>query len=211
MGVEYRTLKAFFNYLVEHDYLNESPMKKIKHPKVKKIPVRFLTVDEINSLMHTVDDNDYRDLIMIYITTGARGTEILRENFTWENVDFEAKSIIIHGKGDKYRSVPMNEISYRIFYKRRFEENLPFPFNYTYDMVYKKIKLYYSAAGIKNANLHTLRKSFGSIMAQDNVSLYTISKLMGHSATSVTENAYTDLVDKNLRDGVSIFDKIKFK
>lgn len=211
LGIEYRTLKAFFNYLVSYEYLSESPMKKLKHPKVKEKPIRFLSIDEINKLLSVIDNADYRDLVLMYIHTGARCIEILKSNFNWDNVNFENKTINLLGKGSKYRSIPMNEITYEILYRRKFAEFKKDPFDFTYDMVYKKIKRYYKEAGIKDANIHVLRKTFGSLLVQNGVNIYTVSKLMGHSSVLVSERHYAKLLDKNLRDGIDELNKLSIK
>lgn len=183
-------------------------MKKLKHPKVKTKEIRFLTVAEINSLIEVISSDNDRDLILMYIHTGARAVEILKNHFTWDNVDFESKSISLLGKGNKYRSVPMNRITYEILYRRKNIELHKIPFNYTYDMVYKRVVKYYSSANIHNACIHTLRKTFGSLMVQNDVSIYTVSKLMGHSNVLVTERHYAKLNDKSLRDGVKELSKL---
>lgn len=186
-------------------------MKKLKHPKVKEKPIRFLSIDEINKLLSVIDNADYRDLVLMYIHTGARCIEILKSNFNWDNVNFENKTINLLGKGSKYRSIPMNEITYEILYRRKFAEFKKDPFDFTYDMVYKKIKRYYKEAGIKDANIHVLRKTFGSLLVQNGVNIYTVSKLMGHSSVLVSERHYAKLLDKNLRDGIDELNKLSIK
>ena len=201
LGIEYRTLRAFFNFFVENKFLAESPMKGLKPPKVKEKEIRFLTLKEINSLLSVIDDNNYRDLVLMYIYTGARRLEILKETFIWENVDFDNHSISILGKGNKIRIIPMTDITYEILYRRKHIENRSFPFDLHYEAIFPRIKKYYVKANIKNANIHTLRKTFGSLLVQQEVNIYTVSKLMGHSSVVVTEKHYASLIDKNLRAG----------
>ena len=75
-------------------------------------------------------------------------------------------------------------------------------------MVYKRIKKYYSTADIHDACIHTLRKTFGSLMVQSGVNIFTVSKLMGHSSVLVSERHYLKLDDKNLRGGVNELSKL---
>ena len=60
--------------------------------------------------------------------------------------------------------------------------------------------------GIENANIHVLRKTFGSTLCQKKLDIYTISKLLGHSSVRVTESHYAELLDKDLREGVELLD-----
>lgn len=207
LGIEYRTLRAFFNYYVDHNYITESPMKKIKHPKVKSKKIRFLTEDEISRLMKVVDDENYRDLILMYLNTGARREELLKERLSWDGIDFDRKNITLNGKGGKSRTIPLNDTAYEILHRRCFLENRDIPFEQNYEYMFKKIAKYYIAADIKDANIHVLRKTFGSTLAQKKLDIFTISKLMGHSSVRVTESHYADLLDKNMREGIELLDK----
>lgn len=206
LGIEFRTLRSFFNYFVDVNYISKSPMSKIKHPKVKKKSIRFLTEDEIRRLMDVIDDENYRDLILMYLHTGARREELLKDCLSWDDIDFDRKNITLHGKGGKSRTIPLNETAYEIFYRRRFLENREIPFSQNYEYMFKKIAKYYIAADIKDANIHVLRKTFGSTLAQKKLDIFTISKLMGHSSVRVTESHYSELLDKDLREGVELLD-----
>ncbi|MFA5434691.1 MAG: site-specific integrase, partial [Candidatus Neomarinimicrobiota bacterium] len=206
LGIEYRTLRSFFNYFVEHNFISETPMKKMKHPKVKTKKIRFLTEDEIKRLMVVVDDDNYRDLILMYLHTGARREELLKERLSWNDVDFVRKNITLHGKGGKSRTIPLNETAYEIMHRRRFVENREIPFEQNYEYMFKKIAKYYIAADIKDANIHVLRKTFGSTLCQKKLDIFTISKLMGHSSVRVTESHYAELLDKDLREGIELLD-----
>jgi integrase len=182
-------------------------MNKMKHPKVRKKKIRFLTEDEIKRLMEVVDDENYHDLILMYLHTGARREELLKERLSWNDVDFDMKNITLHGKGGKSRIIPLNETAYEILYRRHFIENRKIPFDQNYEYMFKKIAKYYRAAGIKDANIHVLRKTFGSTLCQKKLDIYTISKLLGHSSVRVTESHYAELLDKDLREGVKLLDQ----
>ncbi|MBT7939581.1 MAG: tyrosine-type recombinase/integrase, partial [Candidatus Marinimicrobia bacterium] len=54
-------------------------------------------------------------------------------------------------------------------------------------------------AGIKDANVHVLRKTFGSLLIQKQLAdIYVVSKLLGHSSVKVTETHYVDLLKENI-------------
>lgn len=57
------------------------------------------------------------------------------------------------------------------------------------------------AAGLtRKLKPHTLRRTFGSHLINNGVRLETVSKLLGHAHTSITENAYARLEDQTVRD-----------
>ena len=80
---------------------------------------------------------------------------------------------------------------------------------YLSNNITKKIAKYYKSAKIKGANTHSLRKTFGSLLIQNNVAdIYTVSKLLGHASVKTTEKYYVDLVDENYKSALDGLDKI---
>jgi integrase/recombinase XerD len=211
VSIDLRILKTTFNQAVKWELLNINPVHGVKIPKQDIVKVRFLTVDEIHDLIDVikVDGNfDFLDLVISYINTGARRIELLYPQFTWLNVDFKERKILLKGKGDKKRFVPMNEALFEVL-KRRYKNDLKHPFTFKPDFVSHKISKYYKMAKINCANLHSLRKTFGSLLIQNGkADLFTVSKLLGHSTLKTTEKYYVDLVHDNLRESVNGLDGI---
>ncbi len=119
------------------DYIEKNPVKGIQQPKYVK-EIRFLTEIEINKLIKVVDDQDYKDLILAYIHTGARRKEILAPQLKWEHIDLITKKLRLHTKCNKIRIVPMNDTLYEIL-KRRLESGVKYPFELNYHYCYKRI------------------------------------------------------------------------
>ncbi|MFC1620251.1 tyrosine-type recombinase/integrase [Candidatus Neomarinimicrobiota bacterium] len=70
-----------------------------------------------------------------------------------------------------------------------------------------KIAEFYKAAGISGANLHSLRKTFGSMHVQNNTAdLYKVSKMLGHSSIKTTGTYYVDLVDEDYHEAALALD-----
>jgi len=180
-------------------------------PKTGVIKVRFLLENEITNLLTVIEKanhTNFKQLVIAYLNTGARRIELLTPQFTWKNIEFEKRQILIHGKGDKSRIIPMNNTLYNIF-KTIKNSGAEFPFNYSPDYISHKIQDYYKKAGIIGANLHSLRKTFGSILIQKGLAdLFIVSKLLGHSSIRTTEKYYVDLLDDNYRTSVYGLDSI---
>ena len=209
VGLEYRTLKAFFGVLLNHDLLDSNPMQRISHPARKTIKIRFLTSKEIKALLKAIrkaGDQEYLDLVQMYLHVGARRQEILKPMFTWENVDFDLRQLTILGKGSKTRYIPMDDTVYEILRRRNKSSSNDFPFDLNYHTTLKVVKKYYKEAKIENANIHTLRRTFGSIMVQAGVDIFTVSKLLGHSSVTVSEKHYADLLPSNLKAGIDLLE-----
>ena len=134
--------------------------------------------------------------------------ELLPPHFTWQNVDFVGKKILLHGKGDRKRYIPMNKTLLEIL-QRRLEAECEVPFKFNRDFVSHKIAKYYGRADIVGANLHSLRKTFGSLLLQNKkADIFTVSRLLGHTSVKTTEKYYVDLLQDNLRDSVNGLDGI---
>lgn len=82
----FRTLRAFFNWAVEQDVIapEESPMRRVKGPRVPEHRVPILGDDDIRRLLDTCrrgkrleDRRDYA-LLRLFIDSGARLGEVLR-------------------------------------------------------------------------------------------------------------------------------------
>ena len=57
-----------------------------------------------------------------------------------------------------------------------------------------------SILGIDKAySPHALRNNFAKRCLMNGMDIYTLSRILGHSSVSVTENAYLDLTDRDLR------------
>ena len=211
VGIEIRHLKAMFNQGVSWGMLQKNPVIGVRQPKVNDRRVRYLTVDEIDTLLNSISragEDDFLDLIMAYLHTGARRSELLPPVFTWARVDFENQSISLLGKGNKERYIPMNSTLQGIL-KRRLESGVNIPFDFKPDFVTHRVARYYKEAGITGANLHSLRKTFGSILLQQKkADIYTISKLLGHASIQTSEKFYLELLDENYRASVDGLDSI---
>lgn len=58
------------------------------------------------------------------------------------------------------------------------------------------------AAGMPDVTFHDLRRSCGTLMIKAGVELYTVSRILGHSSTAVTQKVYAHLDTKQMRAGL---------
>ena len=204
---ELKHQKAMFNWAVKMRFLSRSPFTGVQLPKIVENPIRFLSSGEIKSLYNVINkanDIDARDLVTFYLQTGARRSEILPPKFTWNHVDLTRHMIILTGKRNKRRTLPLNNLLEDILRRR---EPLINPFGFSGYQVYRMIKKYYGLAHIENANVHTLRKTCGSLLVQNGVDIYRVSKWLGHSTVTVTERHYVDLLNSDYEDIALLLDQ----
>jgi len=212
VSIEIRVLKTVFNKAIDWIMLTHNPVNGVRLPKSDIIKIRFLRKEEIDRLIKAIKDDsniEFLDLVLAYLHTGARRIELLKPLFEWDSVNFQDKKIIIQGlKGTNKRYLPMNKTLENILVGRK-ARGLEYPFEFSPDFVSHKIVKYYKVAEIKGANLHSLRKTFGSLLLQNKkADLLTVSKLLGHASMTTTEKYYVDLLDENYRDSVEGLEEI---
>lgn len=217
-----RNIKVFFNYLDEYDMLRKNPVTKIKQLKNPRKAKDFITDREFNNLIKCLDlskYSEYRDFIIIQliIDTGMRIGECLL--LTMEDVDVNERCIMLKAdntKGKKDRvvffSAEMNIALRRwIQFKDRYvESEYLFP-SKTYKTKIRvsnfeaNFRNYCARVDIKDVSPHTLRNSFAKRFLMAGGDIYTLSRILGHSSVTVTEKAYLDLTDKDLKANYQSF------
>jgi site-specific recombinase XerD len=113
----YQGLRQFWNFLVEDGEITESPMARMRPPKVPEAPPPVLTDDELRALLKAAEGGTFeqrRDtaLLRVLIDTGARVSEIA--NLTLgDDVDLDAGTLIVIGKGRRVRALPLGSKAVR--------------------------------------------------------------------------------------------------
>jgi site-specific recombinase XerD len=106
----YRSLAQYFKWLVEEGELRESPMARMKPPRVPEEPPPVLTEAQLAALLATCRGDDIearRDvaILRLFIDTGARLNEVA--SLTLDDVDLSAGVVRVIGKGSRPRLVPI--------------------------------------------------------------------------------------------------------
>lgn len=114
----YRGCQSFFNWLVDEGEVRESPMAKMKPPRVPENPPDVLRDADLRALLATCEKGanfeDRRDhaLLMVLIDTGARRQEVAGLRFDpsddlQNDVDLEQGILRVTGKGRRERLLPI--------------------------------------------------------------------------------------------------------
>ena len=72
--------------------------------------------------------------------------------------------------------------------------------NYSKDYVSHKFKKEVRRLGIKNARFHDLRRTFGLDLIKQGMSIYKVSKLLGHKSVRTTEQHYAPLLTVEIEE-----------
>ncbi|MFI8379941.1 site-specific tyrosine recombinase [Leeuwenhoekiella sp. NPDC079379] len=199
-------LKGYFDYLVFEDYRKDNPTDLIESPKIgRKLP-DTLSEDEVNSIIDAVDlslpqGERNRAILETLYGCGLRVSELL--NLKLSDLFFDEGYILVTGKGDKQRFVPIAPITMRYIniYKDqiRIHENPKPEFKnilflnrrgaqLTRAMIFTIVKQHTKIAGIqKTISPHTFRHSFATHLLQNGADLRAIQLMLGHESITTTE------------------------
>ncbi len=205
-------IKAMLRKAVDWRYLRSNPLSGFKPMKNSSArQVRFLTHEEIFNLLSKADST-MKSLIRVFLLTGMRRSELVY--LEWQDIDFKNQLITIqakpeqgfHPKSYRPRTIPMSTELEKVLLdlpqkgKYVFDNGLNQPLHYP-NTYYKKFTQILKKAGIKDANLHTLRHTFASHLVMSGVDLRTVQELLGHSSIKVTE-IYSHLCPSHTRKAV---------
>jgi integrase len=207
-------LSCCFNRAVRDGYLLTNPCKGIKRFKLPERPPLFYSEDEYNKLLSLMDDEMLRDIVQVAVNTGMRQMELLR--LEWSQVSFDRGLITLDNRGyitktKRTRSIPMNEVVTETLNKLKLNANGSIylftdkngePFQQKYFSKYFK-SFVRKAKLNEKLNFHSLRHTFASWLVQRKVSIYVVSRLLGHSNISTTEQ-YSHLRRDDLKGAVDI-------
>ncbi len=206
--------KSFFHFLVMADYREDDPSELLEGPKIGfKLP-EVLTVEEIDTIISTVDMSKKegqrnRAILETLYSCGLRVSELC--NLKLSELYFDEGFIKVEGKGSKQRLVPISpraikEIKYWLLdrnlgkIKKGFEDYVflaRWGNSISRIMVFHLIKELAEKAGItKNISPHTFRHSFATHLLEGGANLRAIQCMLGHESIATTE-IYTH-IDRNM-------------
>ena len=216
-----RNIKVFFNFLLEQGHIKKDVVKNIKQFKNSRKPKDFITDIQFAELLRHIDTtkfHEYRDYICIQLLldTGMRIGETLEIKV--EDIDINNRTIFLSaqntkGKRDRYvyfSQMMGKDLRRWIQYKDRYVEsdylfcttkNTPVLIR-TFE---RKLKDYGIRVGLKDIHPHQLRNNFAKRFLMAGGNIYTLSKILGHSSVKVTEQAYLDLTDADIRKNYQQF------
>ena len=199
-------IKSFYHYLSIENVIDANPCDKIDRPRIERKLPDTLSPDEINDIINSVDlSNPHgernRTILETLYSCGLRVSELI--NLKCSKLFLEDGFLIVTGKGNKERAVPLNKtlIKYLKNYIRLIRSNQDIETGHedfvflnnrgkqlTRMMIFTIVKKHTEKAGIKkNISPHTFRHSFASHLLQGGADLRAIQTMLGHESISTTE------------------------
>lgn len=108
----FRSLRVFFNWLIEEEELASHPMQKIAPPILPETPVPVIDDADIRKLLASCDGRGFLDrrdtaIIRLLLDTGMRRSEIA--GITADDIDLDLQVVSVLGKGRRPRMLPFGK------------------------------------------------------------------------------------------------------
>ncbi|MDR0695566.1 MAG: tyrosine recombinase [Holosporales bacterium] len=208
-------LRQFFAFLLDEQVISENPMIGIKTRSNDKPLPKVLSVEEMRRLLLCMDNKKHlRFMAMLHILYGAglRVSELasLQIDSIRRDADTKRTFLLVRGKGNKDRVIPLNELAvgvinkYLIVRQPRISKYL-FPSrsksgHITRQGFAKLLKKIASGAGIGGEHIspHVVRHAFATHLLANGADLISIQKLLGHKDISTTQ-IYTHVSNEKIR------------
>ncbi len=211
------SIKAFFKYLIIENIITDNPSEMLELPKLgRKLP-DVMTEEEVKKIIDSIDlsqNQGERDraIIETLYGCGLRVSELI--NLKISNLHFKEQVIMVTGKGNKQRLVPVSEPTKKQIttYLTQVRPSIPvsgMDSNILFlsrrgnklsrQMIFYIVKKQVKAAEVnKNISPHSFRHSFATHLVQNGADLRVVQELLGHVSIITTE-IYTHLNTEDLR------------
>jgi site-specific recombinase XerD len=109
-AIRFRSLRAFFNFLVKEEVIMVSPMVKLTEPKIPEQPVAILTEAELTRLFKVTSGKTFEDrrdhaIMRLFYDAGLRMHELTQLKVS--DVDLDTLEVVyVMGKGGRGRTAP---------------------------------------------------------------------------------------------------------
>lgn len=202
-------LRQFFGFLEEESIRTDNPSSSLPKPQKKRSLPKILSLAEVDQLFVHIEEksqseaphpNDLRlaALVELLYGSGLRATELVA--IPYNAVIADKPYIILRGKGDKERLVPISDRARHAVMRWRAHVNP----NATYLFptsrhnirkpisrirLYQIIKQLATDSGLDSAKIspHVLRHAFATHLLAGGANLRALQTMLGHSDISTTE------------------------
>lgn len=215
------SLRSMFKYLLKEKKIKENPVVDIGSPKLDKPIPKALSYPEVQELFDQPNTEKFlglrdRSIMELFYSSGLRISELAGINRG--DVNFQARSLRVRGKGKKERIVPITQNVVKWIQKylddpRRYEEGKPH-FQKDPDAIFlnkwgkrlttrsidRLFKTHLQKSGLAgNITPHTIRHTIATHWLENGMDLKTIQVLLGHASLGTT-TIYTRVSTKLKRE-----------
>lgn len=202
-----KTLKSFFNAMIDDGEIKESPATKVQFMRVNRSKIQVFTDEQVQLLLDSCDKTSwigFRDycFLVLALDTGMRITEMTTLND--EDIDFIARVITVKSeiaKGRVQRMVPMSAFTSKLLRELMRENKHHFKGSTSLFMTLRGIQASSNTmrkrvteigemSGVDKfteVHPHKFRHTAATSMLKSGMDIYTLSKILGHTSLEMTK------------------------
>ncbi len=202
-------LKSYYNFLEYKKYIKINPSINLVYPKRDKRLPKFLFHEEIVRMFSAINYDTFIGarnylLIITLYSTGVRVSELV--NIKHEDINLNSYEIIVVGKGNKARIVPIND-----YFKEAYKNYKRFCPNYEYVFLNSQKKplttrgvryvlndVVKKSGAKQNISPHMLRHSFATELLNAGMDIRMVQELLGHENITSTQ-IYTHVTKNKIK------------
>lgn len=189
-----RVLSSFFSWLEDEDFIIKSPIRRIHRIKTPTVVKEILTDENLENLRDKCENVRDLSLIELLISTGMRVGELVNLNIS--NLNFEDRSCIVLGKGNKEREVYFDaktKLHLKEYLSKRNDNN---------DALFVSLRKPYQRLSISGIELiirnlgvstninkvhpHKFRRTLATMAIDKGMPVEQVQKLLGHVKIETT-------------------------
>jgi len=210
------SLKSFYKFMKEKDYIKINPVSSIKYPKREKVLPKFVQYNELEEMLEVSKLGDFGErnnlIIELMYNTGVRVSELV--NIKINDIDFENERIRILGKGSYERFVFYGDYAksslntYINGLRRELLNGKTNDYlflnkngdNITTRGIQKIVLNIIRETSVKTkVSPHTLRHTFATHLLDNGCDLRSVQDMLGHKSINTTE-VYTHITSERLKE-----------
>jgi len=191
------TLSSFYRYLYSQGVVTTNPLIGIDRPRIKQQEVKYLKHNQVLRLIDSIEDIRDKLIVRTIYATGVRVSELCSINI--EDIDFDEHTIRIRGKGDKIRTVFIDEETLNELTKFIGNRIIGPLFvgqqgKHISSRAIQHIFKHYAPQGITP---HKIRHSYASELYKRSKNLRVVQENLGHTSIKTTEiYLHTDIDER---------------
>ena len=221
-------IKSFYHFLIYRNMRDDDPTELLESPKIGLHLPEVLSLVEVDKIIGAIDlskaeGQRNKAIVEVLYGSGLRVSELV--NLKLSNVYLAEGYMLVEGKGNKQRLVPLSPQSIKQIEFWKIDRNLlqiqkdneDYLFlnrrgkKLTRAMIFEIVKNFAERAGLqKNVSPHTFRHSFATHLLENGANLRAIQQLLGHESITTTE-LYTHIDINYLRQTILEFHPLNAK
>jgi site-specific recombinase XerD len=193
---KYACISSFFGFLQDMGYAHTNPARRLPLPRVSEYVPVFLSEEMAQQLIAAADTPWTKCAVVLLLSTGIRRSEAV--GITLDDLNLEKRQLLIRGKGDKERVVPLTDQSVEAIqaylpHRTKTQSRHLFVSAWKGHPIHgrcinRMLKIVIEKGGLQGQGItpHKLRHTFATHLIRNGVDIRTVQELMGHSELETT-------------------------